>query len=165
MGRVGARAESPVTLLREYTPAVRGLLDGDRLDVRGRYVHLDAVALDDPVPDVPPLLIGARGPRSVRLAGEVADGLLLDAVATPESVRTARNAVDAARSGAGIEGAAEVVVFVETTPEDARAAVDRFAAAGADAVVLLAPEDDPDPEPLIAALTRHVLHEGRGWLP
>jgi alkanesulfonate monooxygenase SsuD/methylene tetrahydromethanopterin reductase-like flavin-dependent oxidoreductase (luciferase family) len=152
MGQVGARVESPMTLLREYTLAVSGLLAGERLDVDGRYVRLADVALDDPVPDVPSLLIGARGPRTVRLAGEIADGVLLDAVATPDSVRAARNAVDAARSEAGIEGAAEVVVFTETTPEDARAAIQRLAAAGADAVVLQAPEHDPDPEPLIAAL-------------
>src|SRR3712207_2950625 len=31
MGQVGARAESPVTLLREYLSALRALLDGERL--------------------------------------------------------------------------------------------------------------------------------------
>ncbi|SDH59606.1 LLM class flavin-dependent oxidoreductase [Pseudonocardia oroxyli] len=152
MGQVGARVESPMTLLREYTDAVRGLLDGERLTVEGRYVRLTDVALDDPVPEVPPLLIGARGPRTVALAGEVADGVLLDAVATPDAVRAARNTADAARAAAGLEGATRVVVFVETTPADARAAVERYAEAGADTVVLQAPEHTPDPEPLLDAL-------------
>jgi len=153
MGQVGARAESPTTLLREYTAAVLGLLEGERLDVEGRYVRLAGVGLDEPVADIPTLLIGGRGPRTVRLAGEIADGVLLDAVATPDVVRAARNAVDTARAEAGIEGASEVVVFVETSPADAAAAVERYAEAGADAVILQAPEDHPDPAPLIAALT------------
>ena len=38
MGQVGARVESPVTLLGEYLQALRGLLRGERLTVDGRYV-------------------------------------------------------------------------------------------------------------------------------
>ena len=48
MGQVGARVASPMTLLREHAVAVRELLDGERVDVDGRYVHLDGVALDWP---------------------------------------------------------------------------------------------------------------------
>jgi alkanesulfonate monooxygenase SsuD/methylene tetrahydromethanopterin reductase-like flavin-dependent oxidoreductase (luciferase family) len=143
MGQVGARVESPMTLLREYTLAVRALLAGERLTVSGRYVQLTDVALDDPVPRVPPLLIGARGPRTVALAGEIADGVLLDAIATPDTVRAARAAVGTS---------SQVVVFVETAPSDARAALTRYAEAGADTVVVQASESDPDPIPVIDAL-------------
>jgi hypothetical protein len=45
MGQAGARAASPLTLLSEYLPALRGLLDGARLTVDGRYVSLADVAL------------------------------------------------------------------------------------------------------------------------
>ena len=48
MGQVGAAVESPMTLLGEYAAAVRDLLDGRRVDVAGRYVRLDGVALDWP---------------------------------------------------------------------------------------------------------------------
>ena len=80
MAQVGVRAESPMTLLREHTTAVRDLLDGRRVEVEGRYVRLDGVALDFPPATRPPLLVGARGDKTVRLAGEVADGVLLDGV-------------------------------------------------------------------------------------
>ena len=63
MAQVGARAESPMTLLREHTTAVRDLLDGRRVEVEGRYVRLDGVALDWPPVTRPPLLVGARGDR------------------------------------------------------------------------------------------------------
>ena len=83
MGQVGARVPSPMTLLREHTEAVRALLHGRMVDTDGRFVHLERVELDWPPEEVPPLSIGARGPRTVRLAGEIADGLLLTADVTP----------------------------------------------------------------------------------
>lgn len=48
MGQVGARPDSPITLLREYTTALRALLRGESLTTAGRYVTLDKVALDWP---------------------------------------------------------------------------------------------------------------------
>jgi len=48
MGQVGARPESPVTLLREYIEALRALLRGEQVTTHGRYVHLDDVQLGWP---------------------------------------------------------------------------------------------------------------------
>src|SRR5262249_54319677 len=45
MGQVGVKAESPMTLLREYLPALRALLRGEKVSAAGRYVHLEEVAL------------------------------------------------------------------------------------------------------------------------
>ena len=92
---------SPMTLLREYTAAVRALLAGERVSTTGRYVRLDGVALDWPPPSPPPLLVGARGPKTVRLAGELADGLLLDSGATLDAVRAARAAGRRDRGASG----------------------------------------------------------------
>src|SRR6266545_4934663 len=90
MGQVGARVESPVTLLREYLLALRALLAGERVSTDGRYVKLDAVALDWPPAHAMPVLAGATGPRSLRLSGEAADGTILTASTSPEGVRRAR---------------------------------------------------------------------------
>src|SRR5262249_49035210 len=38
MGQAGARVESPMTLLREYTAALHALLHGETVTTRGRYV-------------------------------------------------------------------------------------------------------------------------------
>ena len=89
MRQVGAAVESPMTLLREHTTAVRALLAGETVDVQGRYVALDRVALDWPPAQPPRLLIGARGPKTVALAGEISDGVLLDTVTDPDVVRRA----------------------------------------------------------------------------
>src|SRR5207248_9122498 len=69
MDQVGARASSPMTLLREWVTAVRSLLRGQTVTARGQYVRLDGVALDWPPAAVPSLLVGARGPRTLVLDG------------------------------------------------------------------------------------------------
>ena len=89
MDQVGARVSSPMTLLREWVAAVRSLLHGQTVTVSGQYVRLNGVALDWPPAAVPPLLVGARGPKTLALAGEDADGLVLDADISPDGVRKA----------------------------------------------------------------------------
>src|SRR3984893_13146473 len=54
MGQVGARVESPMTLLREFTAALYALLHGETVTTHGRYVHLDNVGLDWPAGGAPP---------------------------------------------------------------------------------------------------------------
>ncbi|MEW2391658.1 LLM class flavin-dependent oxidoreductase [Streptomyces venezuelae] len=185
MGQVGARAESPVTLLREHLDAMRALLAGERVTTHGRYVHLDGVALDWPPASVPAVYAGARGPRSLRLTGEAADGTILDASATPDDVRRARQLIDEGRKSAGREAAHPVVVYLlAATGPDAEArlraelrsegrdgieglgvaggaeavagAVRRLAGAGADTVVLQPTADEPDPEGFIRFVTDGV---------
>ena len=164
MAQVGAAVDSPMALLREHATAVRDLLDGRTVDVDGRYVHLEAVALDWPPARRPTLLLGARGPRSIALAGEVADGVLLDSVVDPDAVRRGRELVDEGRARSGRPGPALVSVYTEV---DAGAdpsglvarlsdRVDALAEAGADAVTVQATDHSPDPRPLLAALARRA---------
>ena len=68
MAQVGARVGSPLTLLEEYAGALRRLLDGDRVSVSGRYVNLDAVALNWP-PDARPTADAGWGGAEVDQAG------------------------------------------------------------------------------------------------
>lgn len=89
MGDVGARVESPVTLLREYASALRRLLDGETVSVDGRYVHLDAVALGWPPQARLPLMIGGSGPVTLALAAELGDGVLLANALTLDEVDAA----------------------------------------------------------------------------
>ncbi|MER6219659.1 LLM class flavin-dependent oxidoreductase [Streptomyces sp900105755] len=101
MGQVGARVESPVTLLREHLDALRALLRGERLTVSGRYVRLDGVALDWPPAGPVPVFAGAEGPRTLRVTGEAADGTILTAATPPDGVRRARQLIAEGRAAAG----------------------------------------------------------------
>src|SRR4029079_17804106 len=128
MGQAGARVESPMTLLREYTAALYALLHGETGTTRGRYVNLDSVALDWPPAVVPPLLVGGIRPRAVSLAGELADGGIIPGGVSPDEVRAAdfsprgvRAPVGRLHSQRGVgRGPAEVVVFI-SAPADSPA--------------------------------------------
>jgi alkanesulfonate monooxygenase SsuD/methylene tetrahydromethanopterin reductase-like flavin-dependent oxidoreductase (luciferase family) len=191
MGQVGARAESPVTLLREYLGALRALLGGERVTTDGRYVKLDGVALDWPPQAPVEILAGATGPRSLRLSGEAADGTILTANTPPEGVQKARRLIDEGRAAASrtddphtvvvylltatgpgaaarlhaelaAEGAASVPDLGVAGNADAVAkAVQRLADAGADTVILQPTADEPDPEGFI----RFTAEEVRPLVP
>jgi alkanesulfonate monooxygenase SsuD/methylene tetrahydromethanopterin reductase-like flavin-dependent oxidoreductase (luciferase family) len=139
MGQAGAAPESPMTLLREYLAALRALLAGSRLSADGRYVNLDDVALEWP-PSVPPqVLVGAIGPRTLRLSGEAADGTVLAAGNGPEEVRRARELIAEGQAAAGRVGGHRIIVYLNVADHDAgqtAAAVAGLADAGADTVVL-----------------------------
>lgn len=116
MGQVGGRVASPLTLLREHVEALRALLRGERLTVAGRYVTLDDVALDWPPSTPPPVLAAGQGPRTMRLVGEVADGVVLTGGTMPEDVRGALRLVGEGRAAAGRTGPFTVCTFVSVTP-------------------------------------------------
>ena len=114
MGQVGARVTSPLTLMREYVPALRGLLAHEKLDVAGRYVTLEGVSLDWP-PAAPPLVYAAaEGPKTLVLSGEVADGTVLDSRHTVAEVATAIAAIRAGRAAAGRTGSPDIVMYLLT---------------------------------------------------
>jgi alkanesulfonate monooxygenase SsuD/methylene tetrahydromethanopterin reductase-like flavin-dependent oxidoreductase (luciferase family) len=161
MEQVGARVPSPMTLLREYTTAVRDLLHGRRVDVEGRYVRLRDVTLDWPPASPPPLLVGGRGPKTVGLAGEVADGVILDSVLSLDQVREGVAHAAAGSSAAGREGEPfDTVVFVEVDAgaSDLHARIDEsistLGGKGASTVVFQPTGESPDPLPLIAACAK-----------
>ncbi len=89
MEQMGARTASPLTTLEEVITVVRGLLGGETVTFDGREVTMRDVMLDAPPAAVPPLLAGVSGPRSLALAGRVADGVVLAEGAGPTFVRQA----------------------------------------------------------------------------
>ncbi len=121
MSQVGARARSPLSLLREYTVALRALLDGERVTTHGSYVQLSDVALDWPPQPAPPLMVGGTGPKSLRLASELGDGLLLGGGTTDQQTAEAVAVATEVR-GAGFPVATNLMA---TTGPDARALLDR----------------------------------------
>ncbi|WP_406717982.1 LLM class flavin-dependent oxidoreductase [Streptomyces althioticus] len=176
MGQVGARAGSPLTLLREHLTVLRALLAGETVTTKGRYVALDGVTLDWPPPGPVDVLAGGMGPRTVRLTGEAADGTILTADTSADGVRQAcalirEGRVAAGRdpdvhrvvvyllaaTGAGARERLEAELVAEGHAADADLgvagdahavadAVRRLAEAGADTVVLQPTGDEPDPE-------------------
>jgi alkanesulfonate monooxygenase SsuD/methylene tetrahydromethanopterin reductase-like flavin-dependent oxidoreductase (luciferase family) len=141
MAQVGALPESPMTLLREYAVALDALLAGRTVTSTGRYVRLADVTLQWPPSVRPQLLIGAVGPRTTRLAGEVSDGVILTGGTTPPQVALSVANVAAGRAIGGRDGTGHVTVFVPVldspdAPRIVRQVAD-YEAAGATQVALL----------------------------
>ncbi|MBM7798850.1 alkanesulfonate monooxygenase SsuD/methylene tetrahydromethanopterin reductase-like flavin-dependent oxidoreductase (luciferase family) [Microlunatus panaciterrae] len=105
MAQVGARVESPMTLLREYAVALRRLLAGEEVTMDGRYVRLDRVRLDWPPNRPPALMLGGAGPKSLELAGRLGDGTLLGAALGDDQVESACRIITAAAEAGSASGA------------------------------------------------------------
>lgn len=108
--------ESTLDELREYIGAVRGLLAEGQADYRGQRARMEwgrSTRI--------PIIVSAHGPRSLRLAGEIADGVVAGLGITPEVVRASLECIadGAARSGrdpAEIEVWFTCFWFVDETP-------------------------------------------------
>jgi alkanesulfonate monooxygenase SsuD/methylene tetrahydromethanopterin reductase-like flavin-dependent oxidoreductase (luciferase family) len=93
------RPDRPIAFMREFTVALRSLLSSG-------------------APYQPPLYLAALGPQMVRLAGELADGVLLN-WASPERIATSRSllAEGAARSGRDVRDIA-VTSYIRVCIDD-----------------------------------------------
>lgn len=135
MGQAGARAKSPITLLREYCSALRSLLEGQTVTTTGDYVQLHDVRLAYPPEQVPPLLIGATKPKTLAIAGEFGDGVLLGggdetADGVRESVRVAMEARQARGIETPFDVTMNVMVPVDASADDIEERVRPYVAAG-----------------------------------
>ncbi|MFI7066735.1 LLM class flavin-dependent oxidoreductase [Kribbella sp. NPDC050124] len=120
--QVGIAQPAPLATMRATVDSVRRLLAGEKVESSGPFV-LDGVRLAFP-PDVPPeIFVGATGPKMMALAGELADGVLMSVMATPDFVRSARTAVDgSAPAGRRTKLTAFAIFALGDTVEEARAA-------------------------------------------
>jgi 5,10-methylenetetrahydromethanopterin reductase len=91
----------PVAALRETTQLMRALWAGEKITIDGQVVKFRDGALDWKPSALPELYIASRGPQILKLAGQVADGVLIGSFATPPGVAYAREHVDAGIKAAG----------------------------------------------------------------
>ncbi len=112
--------------LREAVSLIRAVLGGERVSFEGEFYRVRNFRLLVPSPPAPVrIYLAALGPRALELAGEIADGVLLNWMA-PESVPVAiehlgKGAERAHRTLEGFEIAGYIRTCVTDTPETARA--------------------------------------------
>jgi probable F420-dependent oxidoreductase len=98
----GQPFERPLEHLREAALALRPILRGDRSTFEGRHVRVGGYRPPTPPPAPVPLFFGSLNRRSLRLAGELADGLCVNQVA-PHHVPLMLEEVRAGAKAAGRE--------------------------------------------------------------
>ena len=107
--KVGVQRRRPLTAIRETVEACRLLLADETVTYDGEFVHLDGVELDyvyqQRRPKDVPIYIGATGDKMLELTGEIADGVVLNYLVSPEYNRKAmdRLADGAARVGRSVD--------------------------------------------------------------
>ena len=115
--------------VRECIGVVRRLWRGERVTFDGKVVHVHDVSLDCPLPPPVPVLIAARGPKMLALAGEIADIAHLASLFLGPASRAddlARVAAGAARAGRP-PGSFEIEISVTVSASRDRAAARRAA--------------------------------------
>jgi 5,10-methylenetetrahydromethanopterin reductase len=115
---LGIPFQQPLERMRECVDLLRPLLAGKRVDHDGSRWQVHAQLSFRPDRVAPPIVLGVKGPRAMRLAGEVADGVLLSLLAGPAYVAWARETL-----GADADVSAYVAFSCDT---DASVARDRL---------------------------------------
>jgi 5,10-methylenetetrahydromethanopterin reductase len=111
MRQIGALPPSQLTALEEVTMTVRKLLAGEHVTFNGHYVHLDDAYLVHPPDQAPPIALGVIGPKSLALAGRVADGTILGEYSAPAYVAAAQAHIARGKRAGGHERPHRVTVF------------------------------------------------------
>ena len=121
--RMGINYRAPLARLRGTVEALRAMWSDDRVSTQYAGVRLSSVGLAiRPVQERLPIYLAAIGPRALRLAGEIADGVLLNAYAPVEYIRWAASLVrssaeEAGRDSSEIDVACMLIVRLTDDPE------------------------------------------------
>jgi 5,10-methylenetetrahydromethanopterin reductase len=130
-GKVGVKRTRPLTAMREVVVSVRRLLANETVTFDGDFVHLDGVELDyvyqERRPKEVPIYIGATGMQMMELAGEIADGAVLNYLVSPSYNRMALEHLErgASKGGRSLDDIDRPQLVVCSVDADRRTAVDR----------------------------------------
>jgi 5,10-methylenetetrahydromethanopterin reductase len=127
---VGIERRKPLTVMREVVTVCRALLANETVTFHGEWVHLDGVELDyvyqERRPKDVPIYIGATGMKMMELTGEIADGVVLNYLVSPEYNQQAMEAlsIGADRAGRSIDDIDRPQLVVCSVHEDRQVALD-----------------------------------------
>ena len=103
-GELGIERRLPVAALRETVEIVRALLRGERVEYEGKVVSLDNGRLTfEPVRSEVPIYFATHGAQISRLAGKVADGVLIANTLLPRMLQFYMDRIAEGLRGAGRE--------------------------------------------------------------
>jgi 5,10-methylenetetrahydromethanopterin reductase len=129
--KVGVDRRKPLRAMRETVEATRRLLAMERVTYHGEFVHLDDVEIDvvhgDRSPRQVPIYVGATGMQMMELAGEIADGVLLNYMVGPsyDAQAMAALAAGAAKAGRSLDDIDRPQLVVCSVDRDRDLALDR----------------------------------------
>jgi 5,10-methylenetetrahydromethanopterin reductase len=126
--KVGVDRRKPLKAMREMVEVVRRLLAMETVSFQGEFVNVSEVEIDivhgDRSPKNVPIYIGATGDQMLELGGEIADGVLMNYLVSPQYNERAircieRGAKRAGRSLSDVDRPQLVVVSMDNDRERA----------------------------------------------
>ena len=109
--RLGIAVERPVTMLRDAIRNLRALWMGEEVSLEFVEDEPVVVSINRRTPVSIPIFLGVRGPQMLRLAGELADGVIISGSAQYIE-RAIRRVKEAARSAHRQARDVEIVVWI-----------------------------------------------------
>ena len=128
--KVGIERKRPLKVMREVVTTVRALLADETVSFSGDFVQLDGVELDyvyqERRPKEVPIYIGATGMKMMELTGEIADGVVLNYLVSPEYNKRAKEHLEigASKAGRSIDEIDRPQLVVCSLAEDRKEALD-----------------------------------------
>ena len=128
--KVGIERNKPLKVMREVVTTVRALLADETVSFSGDFVQLDGVELDyvyqERRPKEVPIYIGATGMKMMELTGEIADGVVLNYLVSPEYNKRAMEHLEigASKAGRSIDEIDRPQLVVCSLAEDRKEALD-----------------------------------------
>jgi 5,10-methylenetetrahydromethanopterin reductase len=129
--KVGVDRRKPLQAMREIVDVTRRLLAMERVTYQGEFVRVRDIEIDivhgNRSPKRVPIYIGATGMKMMELAGEIADGVLLNYLVSPAYNRQALAALaeGAARAGRRVDEIDRPQLVVCSLDRDRAVALDR----------------------------------------
>jgi len=114
----GVEPRRPLRALRETVEVVRALLGGEPVTFKGELFRVESRRLGPGRRDVP-IVLAATRPRSLELAGALADGVVLSAASSVEFVRASLEQVARGAGGRAVRRAGLVYAAVADREADA----------------------------------------------
>jgi len=104
--KVGIDRTKPLQCMREYVQVIRRLFRAEEVTFQGEFVKMDGVKLDTlhgtgEGPRNVPIYVGGTGFQMLELAGEIADGVLLNYLVSPKYNEKAWESIRAGAKKAG----------------------------------------------------------------
>ena len=128
--KVGISRAKPLRAMKEIVLNVRALLNNENVTFHGEFVNFDGIELDYVYQERRaknvPIYIGATGMQMMELTGEIADGVVLNYLVSPDYNKTAIEALQrgADKSGRRLDDIDRPQLVVCSVHEDRKTALD-----------------------------------------
>lgn len=113
--QMGIALERPAVRLREAIHVIRRLWAGERFAFHGETIAWNDAGLNFPTRSGIPIYLAADGPRTLRLAGELADGVIVAHCASPLILGPKLEQVRRGRDTAGRRSGPEVIARLDVS--------------------------------------------------